>query len=242
MNVETLLTKTNTTLLTPDEITALRARGDLSNTLFEAAQTQDFTPFFEALKAHFQIDTIADDVQTFIKATVLVKKVVGSACLSGVSEYIDIKLSRMEDYLENFPALYVHSDVWVMLTNAKVITLHHDATFDELAMEIEDVAKDRDDFLTKFSHEGSFLDLRELLHINYLLEQKGLKCCWTTANEVDESKKLLSAIKEAKNLSYAQLAELTQHNEGSGYLYEIAMEFFDLLEDGEATIEEVDEG
>jgi hypothetical protein len=147
----------------------------------------------------------------------------------------------MEDYLENFPALYVHSDVWVMLTNAKVITLHHDATFDELAMEIEDVAQDRDDFLTKFSQEGSFLDLRELLHINYLLEQKGLKCCWTVANEVDESKKLLSAIKEAKNLSYAQLAELTQHNEGSGYLYEIAMEFFDLLEDGEVTIEEVDE-
>ena len=95
--------------------------------------------------------------------------------------------------------------------------------------------------MDRFSREGSFLDFKELLRMNTHLKANGFKGCWNTARGLDECKMLLQAIKEAKNLSYDQLVSLVDQNSGSGYLYEVAMEFYELLEAGEIEITSIDQ-
>ena len=241
MNIQEFIKNAETVDLTETEVIQLKERGKLSQLLFEAHRKQDFSSFYEAVSKAYQIPQIHPDIKAFIEATVMVKKIKGAACLEGISQYIDMGLRPFEDYLERFPALYVHSDIWIMMTNARVITLHHDATFDEVAYDIEEEVDSREAFLDRFSREGSFLDFKELLRMNTHLKANGFKGCWNTARGLDECKMLLQAIKEAKNLSYDQLVSLVDQNSGSGYLYEVAMEFYELLEAGEIEITSIDQ-
>ncbi|OJJ21159.1 hypothetical protein BKI52_11360 [marine bacterium AO1-C] len=240
MTIQELIKNTETIALTEAEVAKLKERGKLSQLLFEAHEQQDFSAFYEALCKAYQITHIHQDIQDFIETTVMVKKIKGAACLGGMSQYIDMGLRPFDDYLANFPGLYVHSDIWVMMTNAKVITLHHDATFYEVADDVEQEVNNREEFLGKFSTEGSFLNLKELLLMNEHLKESNFKGCWNTASGLNEYKMLLQAIKAAKNLSYDQLAHLVDQNSGSGYLYEVAMEFYELLEEGALEITDIE--
>jgi len=236
MNVQELIRSAETIELTEAEVDQLKERGELSRLLFEAHEKQDFTNFYETLLKEYQITYLHQDIKDFIEATVMVKSIKGAACLRGISQYLDMGLRPFDGYLANFPGLYVHSDIWVMMTNARVVTLHHDATFYEVAFDIEEEVDNREDFLHKFSAEGSFLNLKELLLINEHLNKLDFRGCWNTVSDLNECKMLLQAIKAAKNLSYDQLANLVDQNSGSGYLYEVAMEFYELLEMGELEI------
>lgn len=240
MNIQELLSNAEKIPLKPEEVARQKARGRLSELLFDAHEKQDFSIFYPALMEAYQISHIHEDIRAFIEATVMVKKIKGSACVDGFSYYIDMGLRPFEGYLKNFPGLYVHSDIWVMMTNARVVTLHHDATFYELAYEFEQETSNRDDFLEQFSQEGSFLSFVELLRMNEHLKANNFKGCWNNAHGMDDCKMLLQAIKAAKNLSYDQLEALVDLNSGSGYLYEVAMEFFELLEMEEVQMTDID--
>ncbi|HAS39063.1 MAG TPA: hypothetical protein DCS93_01225 [Microscillaceae bacterium] len=241
MTIQELIKNAEIVELTEAEVNQHKERGELSRLLFEAYEKQDFADFYEALGKAYQITDIHPDMKDFIEATVMIKRIKGAACLGGVSQYLDMGLRPFEGYLENFPGLYVHSDIWVMMTNTRVVTLHHDATFYEVADDVEQEVDNRKDFLDKFSAEGSFLNLKELLLMNENLKKFDFKGCWNTVTGLNECKMLLQAIKVAKNLNYDQLARLVDQNSGSGYLYEVAMEFYELLEDEELDITAIEE-
>lgn len=243
MTIQELIKQAGTVTLKEEEIAALKERGNLAKLLFEAQEKQDFSTFYEALLEEYQIESIHEDIKAFIEATAVVKKIKGPACLRGISEYLDQKLRGFDGYLANFPALYINSDTWVMFQNAKVVTLHHDATFYEIAYDWEQIVSSRQEFLEKFSRVGSFMTFRELLLINLYLGETDFKGCFPNASNgssLKEEKLILQAIKKAKNLTYEELGKLVNLNDGSGYLYETTMEFFDLLHDCKLTITDID--
>jgi len=240
MNIEELTQKAELITLKKEEIKHLKQRGNLSKLLFEAYEKKDFEEFFKALCKHYQIKEIHEDIKSYIRLSANLKKIKGAACLKGMSEYIDQKLRPFEGFLNNFPALYLHSDIWVMLHNAKVVTLHHEATFYELAFDIEEKVENREQFLERFSGEGSFLTFKDLLKMNYFLLDKNFKGCWNYARGMKECKLLLQSIKFAKGLIYEELAGLVNLNTGSGYLYEVAMEFYEALENKDVKIQDIE--
>ena len=102
-----------------------------------------------------------------------------------------------------FPAVLIGGDsygveLWLVLTNGKVISLHHDASFYEVASDIN--ATDTESFVEKFSSLGSIFTISTLAEF-----QK--KSSHLDKKETHFERKLLKITAESLGWSIAQLAK-----------------------------------
>ncbi|MCP4221071.1 MAG: leucine-rich repeat domain-containing protein, partial [bacterium] len=138
------------------------------NTFRETGNRKDL---LETVKSCFKIKKVDKDVEAYIVGDTHIEK--GSMfnvqpfegnCTSRFT-YREL-FGRYDDTV--FPAMVVGGDgsgveFWLVLTTGKVISLHHDATFLEMAADIE--AETPKDFIKKFSHEGSTFKFENLLRL-----------------------------------------------------------------------------
>lgn len=145
----------------------------LTNTIFSNyKKNQNEKQFLEALKDFWKI-SIHKSVEpyllgkenfegTFFNINSFEK------CHQNIFTYQKL-FKRFDDSL--FPAVLIGGDkygieLWLVLTNGKVISLHHDATFYEMAHDI--TASDSDTFVKKFSESGSVFDVESLAQFQKL--------------------------------------------------------------------------
>ena len=126
----------------------------------------------KALKAHFQIKKIHKSIEPYI---------FGEVPVEGI-----FRISRFEDCYQNlftydklfgklgegiFPALLIGGETygvefWLVMTSGKVISLHHDASFSEVAYDIK--TDDTAYFVKEFSRQGSIFNIKTLLEFQRL--------------------------------------------------------------------------
>jgi len=102
-----------------------------------------------------------------------------------------------------FPAVLIGGDrygveLWLVLTNGKVISLHHDATFYEMTSDI--AASDTETFVKKFSDSGSVFAVNSLAQFQQLSSALDKK-------EADYGRKLLKATAESLEWSISKLSK-----------------------------------
>ena len=123
-------------------------------------------PFCDAVKAWYGLDKLSSNVKPY-----LLGQQPGEGILK-LEPFIDLWKNRVSfrslfDRFGNepFPAVCIGSDglgteFWVLLESAKVISLHHDATFYEVAGNIR--SSDPRRFVREFAKAGSVLTLPQL--------------------------------------------------------------------------------
>ncbi len=135
-------------------------------------QDNDKKAVLKALKAHFQIKKIHKSIEPYIFGEVAVEGMFKidrfELCYQNIFTY-DQLFGKLGDGI--FPALQIGGDeygvgFWLVMSNGKVISLHHDASFSEVASEIK--TDKAGDFVKEFSRQGSIFNIKTLLDFQRL--------------------------------------------------------------------------
>lgn len=133
---------------------------------------KDKKAFLKHVKAHFGINKIHKEVEPYLLGEVNTKGIFNIDAFTKAYPHVftcDQLFGKFGN--ETFPGIIIGGDTygiefWLILTTGKVISLHHDATFSEIAMETE--GKDVDDFVKKFGQAGSVFNITSLLEFQRL--------------------------------------------------------------------------
>lgn len=178
------------------------------------------------LKDYFQVSKLDENVIAYLSKTVDT----GMFSINSFENIDTVELSYKElndcNSDRTFPAICVGSDglgtyFWVMLETADVISLNHDATFEEAAMDAE--ADTVEEFTQGFIELGSALKIDELLKLQESISH-------LDEDEDDFQKDFFIATKEALDITYQELYDLLD-NVSMEFIYQRCMDFID---DGEA--------
>ncbi len=238
MTIPRLLRETPGKRVSLSELVEDQKQSDLKSLAINACENDSWQVFFEELKKIYQIESISTDVEEFIQESLLIDLLEGPAGIRGCTQYFRQVFSFQKPYLINFPAFGIDSDTWLLLTNGRVITLHHDNDFHETVSDAETDCDNRNDFLEKLSSLGSIFSLTEYLRLNYLLARKDYGSEWYSS-DIEQNKVLLNAVREVKGLDYEELDKLVFGERAASFIYSAAAAFLEGIEDEEWTMSEI---
>lgn len=232
------LKKTKKFLHKPKDVVRNMISHPLRCAALTAAYREQWQPFFVQLAEHYQIDRLAKDVVEYIQASIWVSSYCGPAHIGGCLDYLGTGYRLKGAFMENFPAFCIDSDTWLMLTNAKVITLNHDCELKEAIQQAERETDNRHDFLERLADLGSLFNLSEFLEINCRLAKLDDRTTWYS-DDVEQNKAVLRAIQSVKHLDDNDLESLVFSGGAASFIYEAAMPFLEQVEAEDATIAEI---
>ncbi|MDM8553471.1 hypothetical protein QUF75_01935 [Desulfococcaceae bacterium HSG7] len=229
MLIKQMLIPNNTTLLTAEKLAESENGNELECALYKAHVTQNFDPFYAVLKTHLGIDTIADVVKEFVESSVMTDTVKGYVNLQGITRYIKHFFSYEElfraDFPGLFPAFYLNSDMWLMVETGKVIVLHHDATFNEVASNLLSKTETADSFNKAFTAAGSCVNIRQLIQLQTAWFDLGIINDRGADDEVQEE----AALRIAQQVLDCSVDELENMMNQSGldFAYQLCQMFIE---------------
>ena len=145
----------------------------MDNLTFENYRgNQDKKAFLKQVKAYFGGITIHKDVEPYLLDEVDTKGVFNIDAFEKTYQGV-FTCEKLFGKFGNdtFPGTIIGGDsygmeFWLVFTTGKVISLHHEATFSEVASKTE--GKDVADFVKKFSQAGSVFSITTLLEFQKL--------------------------------------------------------------------------
>ncbi len=229
MLIKQMLVPNNTTLLTAEKLTELKNGNELECALYKAYVTQNFAPLYAVFKTHLGIDTIADAVKEFVEASMMIDTIKGYVNLQGITHYIKQFFSYEElfraDFPGLFPAFYLNSDMWLMVKTGKVLVLHHDATFNEVASNLLAKTKTADSFNKAFTVAGSCVNIRQLIQLQTAWFDLGIINDWGADDEVQEEA-ALRIVQQVMGCSVDELENMMNQS-GLDFAYQLCYMFIE---------------
>lgn len=189
--------------------------------------SKDWQQFSAFLKSYFHIQEVDQRIFPYLAGEVELE---GHLLLLPFEKcYYDHYSFRhlFKDFSDNpFPAICIGGDgegvdFYLMLETGKIISLHHDATFYEVACCIN--ADSEEVFVRRFEEEGSTFHLRQLLDFQQIT-------CRFDRSDYDFGEQLFLASAKALGLTLHQTAEI-MHHDSFAFL---ATHFGDLWEEDDA--------
>lgn len=232
--IEHLLSPENTVPLSQEVIDRLTEGNELEQALFAYLQTDQADPFFAAVARFFGISHLAPEVQEYMKATRQVGEIKGPFRLYGLAGSLRAH-GTWEDWMTDqlgdgiFPGIYIGYETYgteflLLLSAGHIITLHHDATLQEVASDIADTVSSREQFLEALIAEGSSWSLAQLIQLQTTLWKEGIED-WTILVDKDEEQlrqRVKALICSLRQWSASEFEEASKNNN---------MEFLGILSD-----------
>lgn len=229
MTIKQTLTPDNTTAFNVNKLAALEHGTSLEQSLFQAQQTGAFDPFYAALKTHLDINSVADTVKEFVESTVLIDSIKGYVNLNGITHYLKDFFTYEKlfhaDFPGLFPALYLNSDMWLMVETGHVLVLNHDGTFNEVATDVLAGADTRENFNKAFTDAGSYINITQLIQLQTAWFELGIVNNWGADDEVQEEA-ALRAVQRLLDCSVDAL-ETIVNKQGMEFVYQLCYMFIE---------------
>jgi hypothetical protein len=171
-------------------------------------QNQDFPALTAFLKSYFHIESIDERIFPYLK---------GEGDLDGYFLLMPFEKCYQEHYSfrhlfkdfsdRPFPAICIGGDgdgvdFYMLLETGKIITLHHDATFYEVACSIR--TEDEKDFLRRFEAQGSSFHYQQMRSLQALTAH-------LDSSDFDFGEQLFQATARSLSLSLRQTADIMFH-------------------------------
>lgn len=233
-HIEHLLSPENTIPLSQEQVDRLAEGDELVQALSAYLQTDQADPFFAEVARFFGVSRLAPVVQEYMKATRQVGEIKGPFRLDGLVESLRAH-GTWEDWMTDkwgdgvFPGIYIGYETYgteflLLLSTGHIITLHHDATLQEVASDIAEAVSSREQFLEALIAEGSSWSLAQLIQLQTALWKEGIED-WTILVDDDEEplrQRVKALICSLRQWSASEFEEASKNNN---------MEFLGILSD-----------
>jgi len=173
----TLLSTAEHEAMSEGEIAALATGSPLQRALFPAFADGDLTPFFAALEVAFFPMNIGEYFREYARSTLRIAQIHGPFRLEGIARAAGRMGPPISD--DPFPALVVGgdgagTDFVLLLKTGRVATLHHDATYDEVAHTVRRGCVYKHERISWFARRAATLYIHDLVQFQVRAHETGL--------------------------------------------------------------------